>query len=67
MMPDALREEISKLVSAAAARDGILDIGEELKRLAAREDEDFGRRRDLVNAMVSESLRLGVTPQLPII
>ena len=66
-MPDAMREEISRAVSAAAARDGVLDIGEELKRLAERGSEHTGRRRDLVNAMVSESLRLGVTPQLPIL
>jgi hypothetical protein len=66
-LPQALQQEIDRLVSQAAADGGHLDIGEALKRLAALDEGASSQRRALVNALVTESLRAGVNPQLPIV
>ena len=66
-MPESLQDEIHRLVRAAAADGGNLDIGEALKQLFAVDDSAPAKRRELVNALVSESLRAGVNPQLPIV
>jgi hypothetical protein len=66
-MPETLQLEIARLVSQAAAANGDLDIGDALKQLATLDTRAGEKRRDLVNALVSESLRAGVNPQLPII
>ena len=65
-MPDTLQTEISRLVSEAA-KTGNLDIGEALKRLVRVDSRAGDKQRDLVNALLSASLRAGVTPQLPIL
>lgn len=66
-MPQALQQEISRLVSEAAAEGGNLDIGEALKSLLSLEQGAPAQRRALVNALLTESLRAGVNPQLPIV
>ena len=66
-MPESLQREIARLVSEAAAKKADLDIGEALKRLAAVDNRAGERRRTLVDALVSQSLRAGVNPQLPIV
>jgi hypothetical protein len=66
-LPQALQQEIDRLVSQAAADGGHLDIGEALKRLSALDEGASSQRRALVNALVTESLRAGVNPQLPIV
>jgi hypothetical protein len=66
-MPETLQLEIARIVSQAAAASGQLDIGEALKQLAILDTRVGEKRRDLVNALLSESLRAGVNPQLPIV
>ena len=66
-MPDSLQQEIARLVSEAAARSGDLDIGEAFKRLVSVDERASRQRRELVNLLLTESLRAGVNPQLPII
>jgi hypothetical protein len=66
-MPDALQQEVLRLVSEAAAERQTLDIGEALKRLAALDQRARQARRELVDALIAASLRAGVHAQLPII
>ena len=66
-MPDTLQLEVARLVSEAASKSGDLDIGEALKRLASFDERATEQRRELVNALLSQSLRAGVNPQLPIV
>jgi len=66
-MPDHLRHEIVRLVSEAAATDGQLDLGDAFKRLVSVDERAAAQRRELVNALLTESLRAGVSPQLPIV
>ena len=66
-MPERLEIEVARLVSEAAAGDGDLDIGEALKRLASIDDSASEQRRALIDALLAQSLRAGVNPQLPII
>jgi hypothetical protein len=66
-MSEVLKLEIARLVSEAAASGGFLDIGHALQELFTLDESAKAKRRDLVNALVSESLRTGVTPQLPIV
>ena len=66
-MSEALKLEIARIVSEASSRGGFLDIGNALQELFSFDESARTKRRDLVNALVSESLRSGVTPQLPIV
>lgn len=66
-MPDSLQQEIARLVSEAAARDGDLDLGEAFKQLVSVDERASCQRRELVNLLLAESLRAGVNPQLPIV
>jgi hypothetical protein len=66
-MSEALKLEIARVVSEAASTGGFLDIGNALQQLFAIDETARNYRRDLVNALVSASLRSGVTPQLPIV
>ena len=66
-MPEALQREIARLVSEAAASNGDLDLGEAFKHLVSVDERAAAQRRELVNALLAESLRAGVNPQLPIV
>ena len=66
-MSEVLKLEIARLVSEAASKGDFLDIGSALQELFSLDESAKAKRRDLVNALVSESLRSGVTPQLPIV
>ncbi len=66
-MSEALKLEIARIVADAASKGGFLDIGTALQQLFSVDESAIRIRRDVVNALVTESLRSGVNAQLPIV
>ncbi len=66
-MSEELKNEIARLVTEAGSTGGFLDIGVALRELFSIDQSAIRNRGDIVNALVSESLRSGVNAQLPII